>query len=157
VCNEQGEIVDTIDIRRPIHIEMQYDVLKPGHVLVPNFHLYNEEGVCIFVSNDHDPEYLRYARPAGRYHSKMSIPGNFLADGRIRVEAALSTMHPVTVHFHEHNTVVFYVVDSFDGDSARGDYRGPVPGFVRPIMRWDTRCNEDDRAKVTASVGQPRR
>jgi lipopolysaccharide transport system ATP-binding protein len=156
VRTEQGEIIDSVDIRRPILIEMQYEVFQPGHVLVPNFHLYNEAGVCIFISSDHNPRYRRSTRPVGRYLSKMSIPGNFLADGRIRVEAALSTMDPVAVHFYERNALVFDVVDSFDGDSARGDYRGPLPGFVRPIMKWDTQCNEDDRAKAKASSRLPR-
>jgi len=29
-------------------------------------------------------------------------------------------------------------VDSFDGDSARGDYMGEYPGVVRPIVDWTT-------------------
>jgi len=34
--------------------------------------------------------------------------------------------------------VSFEVVDSFDGDSARGDYMGDYPGVVRPIVDWAT-------------------
>ena len=29
-------------------------------------------------------------------------------------------------------------VDSFDGDSARGDYMGDYPGVVRPMVDWTT-------------------
>jgi hypothetical protein len=30
-------------------------------------------------------------------------------------------------------------VDSLEGGSARGDYAGPVPGPVRPLLKWETR------------------
>jgi lipopolysaccharide transport system ATP-binding protein len=37
VKSESGEVVDLVDIRRPIQVEIEYDVLKPGHTLVPQF------------------------------------------------------------------------------------------------------------------------
>ena len=154
---EDGKIVDSIDIRRPVQIEMEYEVLKAGHTLVPNFHFYTQTGACIFVASDHDPQWMRGCRPVGRYVSSMWVPGNFLADGRVCVGAALSTMEPVVVHFDKRKAVVFDVIDSFDGDSARGDYRGPMPGYVRPILEWETRLEADDCVKPTASVGARRR
>jgi lipopolysaccharide transport system ATP-binding protein len=42
------------------------------------------------------------------------------------------------VHVHEREAVAFQVVDSLDGDSARGDYAGPMPGVVRPMVPWLT-------------------
>lgn len=157
VRTDHGKILESLDIRQPIHVAMEYEVTKPGQVLVPNFHFYTEVGVCIFVASDHEPEWVRRPRPIGKYVSTMCVPGNFLAAGRVRVEAALSTMDPVVVHFHEKFGLIFDVIDSFDGDAARGDYRGPMPGFVRPIMQWDTRYNENDRSKATATMGLPRR
>jgi lipopolysaccharide transport system ATP-binding protein len=118
---------------------MEFDVLKPGHVLVPNFHFVNEEGVYLFVAGDHDPEWQRRPRPRGRFISTAWIPGNFLSEGTLVVGAAISTMDPVTVHFHERDAVAFNVADSLDGDSARGDYAGPVPGVVRPLLKWTTK------------------
>jgi lipopolysaccharide transport system ATP-binding protein len=64
------------------------------------------------------------------------IPGNFLAEGTIFVSPAVSTLDPVTVHFFEREAVAFQIMDSTDGDSARGDYGGPMPGVVRPLLRW---------------------
>src|SRR3712207_7464668 len=43
-----------------------------------------------------------------------------------------STLFPYTTLFRS----AFQVVDSLDGDSARGDYAGPMPGVVRPLLRW---------------------
>ena len=59
------------------------------------------------------------------------------------VHAALSTMDPLTGHFQVPDAVGFQVVDSLDGDSARGDYAGPMPGAVRPMLTWTTRLDPE--------------
>jgi lipopolysaccharide transport system ATP-binding protein len=138
VRTEDGRISDAIDIRHPVGIEMEFEVVKPGHILVPNYHFFNEEGVYVFVASDHDPAWYRHPRPVGHYVSTAWIPGNFLAEGSLIVGAAISTMNPVTVHFYERDAVAFQVIDSMDGDSARGDYAGHIPGVVRPLLRWTT-------------------
>ena len=75
----------------------------------------------------------------GRYISTAWIPGNLLSEGTLIVSAAVSTMETVTVHFFERDAVAFQVIDSLDGDSARGDFAGPFPGVVRPLLDWTTR------------------
>lgn len=138
VCDEDGCVADALDIRRRIRIRMEYDVLQPGQVLVPNYHVSNEEGQCLFVTGDLSRRWRTQPKPAGRYLSTAWIPGNFLAEGTVIVGAAVSTMDPVVVHFFEREAVAFQVVDSLDGDSVRGDYAGPMPGLVRPLLEWTT-------------------
>jgi lipopolysaccharide transport system ATP-binding protein len=138
VRGEGGETNDAVDIRRPVLVEMEFEVLRAGHILTPNFHFYNQEGVCVFLAGDQDPEWRRRPRPKGRFVSTIWIPGNYLAEGTLLVGAAVSTMNPVTVHFFEREAVAFQVVDSLDGDSARGDFAGPMPGVVRPLLKWTT-------------------
>jgi homopolymeric O-antigen transport system ATP-binding protein len=79
------------------------------------------------------------------------IPGNFLAEGAVIIGAAISTMDPVRVHFFERDVVAFQVVDSLDGNSARGDYAGPVPGIVRPLLKW---TSEFAPAESTVTAGE---
>jgi lipopolysaccharide transport system ATP-binding protein len=55
------------------------------------------------------------------------------------VGVALWAADPAKVHFNERDAVAFHVVDSLEGGSARGDYAGPVPGPVRPLLKWETR------------------
>ncbi len=138
VRTESGEITDTIDIRRPVGIEMEYEVIEEGHVLVPNYYFANEEGLCLFATANHDPVWRKRARPTGRHTSTVWIPGNFLSEGAVLVGPALSTMAPVKVHFFEPAAIAFHVIDSLDGDSMRGDYGGPMPGVVRPNLTWTT-------------------
>ncbi len=138
VRDETGATVAANDIRRPIGIEMTYEVLEAGKVLVPNCHFYNEQGVCIFISQDLDNEWRYRPRPIGTYISTVWIPGNFLAEGIIFVTAAVTTFQHLHVHFNERDAVAFRVIDSVEGNSTRGDYTGILPGVVRPRLTWET-------------------
>lgn len=139
IRTEDGVVSETIDIRRSVGLEVEFDVLEEGHVLVPNFHVLDGEGRYLFVALDHDPAWRRRPRPVGRFVTTGWVPGNFFAEGTVVVGAAVSTMDPVVVHFFERDAVAFQVIDSCEGDSSRGDYAGPIPGVVRPMLRWTTR------------------
>jgi len=139
VRTEDGRTLDAVDIRKPVGIEMEYEVLKPGTALVPSVHFFNQEGICVFVNGDYDPAWRGKPRPEGSYVSTAWIPGNFLSEGSVIVSVGMSTMNPNIVHFSEREVVAFQVIDSLDGDSARGDYAGSMPGVVRPLLRWTTR------------------
>jgi lipopolysaccharide transport system ATP-binding protein len=115
--------------------------------------LYNEDGICAFVTADNDPEWRRRPKPPGRYVSRVRIPGNFLSEGTLVIDAAISTMDPVTVHVHEREAVAFQVIDSIDGDSARGQYGGAIPGVVRPHLDWRTLAEEE----LPATTSSPAR
>ena len=147
VIDEGGFVSANIDIRKTVKIEMEFDVLKEGYVLVPNFHLINIEGVHVFASSDLDSNGRKIPRPVGAYVATAWIPGNFLAEGQMMVGAALSTMDPVQVHFYERDAVAFRVTDSLKGDSARGDYSGAFPGVVRPILKWTTKYTSINKGK----------
>jgi lipopolysaccharide transport system ATP-binding protein len=138
VRTEDGECTDHIDIRKPVGLEMEYEVLKPGYKLQSSFGLYNDEGVHLFEAIDLDPVWRGRARPLGRYRSTAWIPGNYLAEGTMFVNVDLSTTDPWIVQCIERQAVAFQVIDSADGDSARGDWAGPMSGVVRPLLRWDT-------------------
>lgn len=138
VRTEDGRVTDAVDIRRSIGLEIEFEVLQSGHKLTPNFHVFNEKGVNVFVTKDLDKEWQDRTRPTGVFTSTAWIPGNFLAEGTLLVGAAVSTLDPVTVHFFERDAVAFHVVDSLDGDSARGEFAGRYPGVVRPALRWTT-------------------
>lgn len=154
VCTEEGVFTDALDIRKPIGIEMEYEVLQSGYVLTPNYHFYNEEGVYSFVARETDPAWVGRARPIGRYVSTAWIPGNLLSEGTLLVGAAISTMDPVAVHFYERDAVAFQIIDSLDGDSARGEYAGPMPGVVRPLLEWSTRMISGSDQTVMAQAGE---
>jgi lipopolysaccharide transport system ATP-binding protein len=138
VCTHNGATAINVDIREPVGIEIVFDVLKPGHVFLAACRVATHEGVCAFDAHDCEPTWRGRARPVGRYTSTAWVPGNLLSDGTHLVGASLSTRDPYVVHFFEQDTIAFRVVDTLDGDSARGDWDGHFPGIVRPLLRWTT-------------------
>ncbi|MBL8042925.1 MAG: ABC transporter ATP-binding protein [Nitrospira sp.] len=139
VRTESGVITDRFDIQRPIDIEMEFDVLKPGHVLVPEFNFRNEEDVLAFIVHDRDPAWKRKPRPIGRYACTVRIPGNFLSEGILTVEVVVMTEDPFRLHCQIPRIVGFRVDESGTGDTARGDFTGRWPGIIRPLLEWKTR------------------
>ncbi len=124
-------------------LEMGYQVLQPGYVITPSFDLYNEEGVCVFVTADADPDWYRRPKALGRYVSRVTVPGNFLREGTLIVDASISTADPVTVHAYEREAVAFRVIDSGARYSMRGTHAARVRGVVRPRLDWRTNLRDE--------------
>jgi lipopolysaccharide transport system ATP-binding protein len=137
-CTEDGKVLDSFDIRRPIRVELEYEVLGPGHVVIAQLGFTNDQGTRVMTVFDVDPEWRGRPRPAGRYITAAVVPGNFLAEGTLFVTASMFTTDPFIRQFFESDVVAFQVVDTIDGDSARGDYGFEVRGVVRPILQWSS-------------------
>jgi len=145
VRKENGMITDTVDIREPVAIEMEYEVFKPGHVLKPHFSVYNQEGVFAFPTLDQDPSWKRRPRPEARYVSTARIPGNFLSDGMFTVHVGLYAHAPDIFQYFERDAVAFHVIDNLESDSSRGDWQWELGGILRPLLKWTTRYSPNGR------------
>ena len=138
VRTDLGEIADGFDIRKPISVEMEFDVIRSGHMPVVQFSFHNEEDALVFLVNDRDLEWYRRPRPVGRYVSTAWIPGNFLSEGTLTIGAGIMTEDPFRLHCDVPRVVGFRVHESGSGETARGDFTGRWPGAVRPLLRWTT-------------------
>jgi len=138
VSTEDGETAVNADIRLPLVLEVEYEILEAGRVLTPAFHIYNDQGICLFGTNDVDAKWRNIPREVGHFSSRAKIPGNFLAEGTFRVSVAVFGPLNNESHIMEDNVVSFSVFDSIEGDSARGDYSGNMIGVVRPLLEWNT-------------------
>jgi len=138
ICDDTSATISNVDIRKPVTIEMGYEVLSGGKILIPSMHFYNSNGVCIFISYDWEGGWRTRPREPGIYTSVVHVPGNFLSEGSVFVGASLTTFDPLATHFFARDAVTFNVYDSMDGNSARGDHVGEIPGIVRPMLEWET-------------------
>ncbi|MFH1932391.1 MAG: ABC transporter ATP-binding protein [Pseudomonadota bacterium] len=156
VRTENGRIADTVDIRQPVGLEMEYEVLKAERVLLPAYNLFNEEGIRVFGVVDLDPSWRGRQRLPGRYISVAWIPGNLLSEGTMFVSPAIKTTAQVQdIFIYEHSPVAFRVIDNMDGDSARGDYAGRLGGVVRPLLKWETKfCPNGSKSAATIITEQ---
>ena len=157
VRNDLGVVTEEIDIRRPATVEVEYWHVAEDPSLRPavNLHFTNEDGVLLFVSCDfNDRRWLATPRGPGVVRAQCRIPGNFLAEGRVLVMAAVSTFNPTRVHALEPDAVSFQVVDRSDGDGARGPWTRDWPGVVRPLLEWNVEL-ADQVATLDAEGGPP--
>ncbi len=73
---------------------------------MPNFQLYNDQGIHLFSAHDLDPTWRGRRRPIAGYVSMVEIPGNFFSAGKVLVVACLETVDPVIYHFELPEAVV---------------------------------------------------
>ena len=138
VVPANGGTPEEIDIRSPIDIEVAYESEAPASLRpFANLHFYNDDGVCLFISSDMtNRRWWNTPRRSGLINATVRIPGNFLAEGRVIVTAAVSTINPTVVHALERDAVAFQIVDRTEGDGVRGDYVNEFPGVIRPMLEW---------------------
>ncbi len=138
VVGATGAMVEAADIRRPVGIEMTYEVLKPGYCLVPKYEIFNDTGTCLFSSFDVQSGWRSRIHDLGTFSTVAWIPGNLLAEGTVLVTASVFSPEPQRTHFRQRDAVAFQVVDSLEPDTARGGWEGKVDGAVRPLLEWAT-------------------
>ena len=138
VRTQDGQVTETVDIRQPVSIEVEYEVLQSGYELRVYYHLINEEGIEAFLSIDTDPTWLEKPRPIGRYVSISWIPGNLLSEGMYFIGPGIYTLNPQVKRFRVSDAVGIHVIDSMDGNGARVNFVGNLAGVVRPLLKWAT-------------------
>lgn len=136
--NRSGLVTESFEISEQIGIQMEYDVVREGRVLLPHYHVFNDEGIKLFISLDLDTEWRGRSRPAGRYRSTVWIPGNFLSEGMFYIHANMVALKPENFQFSAPDAISFIVVDKMDGTTARGDWTKRLDGVIRPKLKWDT-------------------
>jgi lipopolysaccharide transport system ATP-binding protein len=137
LTDEHGAPVQVADVRQPLLVQIEYENLRDGAAPTAAFHLVNEAGVILFASADFSSEnWSSGAGRKGRVRSQCLIPGNFLAEGRFSVLAAVCSYNPDTVHALEANAVSFLIIDRSDGDGVRGPAVSRWPGVLRPLLHW---------------------
>ena len=142
VRDADGRVSDLLDIRRPVRIEAEYEILEPDDFIITVFSFLNEDGIVAFCAYDVDPGLPARPSRRGRYVTTAEIPGNFLAEGTLSVGVGQFTWRPYRKRFYGRDVVSFRVIDPAEGDSVRGDYTGGFPGLVRPRLAWTTRVQD---------------
>jgi lipopolysaccharide transport system ATP-binding protein len=157
VLDQNLNVQEVATITRKVGIELVYEVLVEGPLLVPILSFQNEEGICLFVAIDGNEDRRTTPRPRGVHRALAWCPPNLFAEGTVVVDVAVSSFDPLTVHFHERDAVAFQVVEpAADEGGVRHGYAGPMPGVLRPRLTWETDNYHDDRFMIHERDGEVR-
>jgi lipopolysaccharide transport system ATP-binding protein len=134
----RGTTTDSFDIRKPIGIELEFEVLKPRVWFTPNIQIKNELEILLFnAAEEADPNWELTFDAPGIYRKTCWIPGNFMAEGIFTVNAALwGFTRPPSKPVRVYNAIRFHIYDNLEGDSVRGRQTLHWPGVVRPMLQW---------------------
>jgi lipopolysaccharide transport system ATP-binding protein len=136
---QDGRVTEDIDIERSASIEVEYWQVGDDGISSPSvaLHFNNEDGVQLFMTHDWTDQVWRSTpRQRGLVRATCHVPGNLMAEGRVSVDARVTSVSTHRYHVNEPDAVSFQVVDRSSGRAARGDYAGDWPGVVRPLLDW---------------------
>ncbi len=139
VLDCQGELQDVHDIRKPIHIVIDYNKFTEDSVLTTALAFMDEMGTILFVSPNWYGNSVSTGK--GEFSAICTIPGNFFAEGMISVVTEIFSANPIyTQHVWEKDSVAFQVVDDGGAGSVRNGWGRKMPGVVRPLLDWETKA-----------------
>lgn len=129
-----------LDIRRPVQIEMEYECLQENAALFASFAFFDVQGTFLFATVDfQEPSFGKKLRRKGKYWARCSIPGNFFAEGQIKVAAEVSTREPsYKIHALALDCISFEVTDTGQPGSVRDGWGHKLPGALRPMLPWQS-------------------
>jgi lipopolysaccharide transport system ATP-binding protein len=135
--DEEGNTVETIDVREPVGIEIRYRVLREGPGLFAKIRVMEPRGTSAFNALD-TARHADASSTPGVYASTAWIPANLLTEGTTKVDVAVCTLHAPKLlqRAARYEAVSFTIFDPGDGDSARGRFTGQLSGAVRPLLEW---------------------
>lgn len=136
--NSLGQIVTKFDVKEPIDIELEWDVLSERFALMVQVYLRHESGVCLLVSMDNlDSPWTHKKAPVGHHKARCSIPPNLLNEGMFTVEFLICTSPTTTEYVTYPDAVIFYVLDDMRNEGVRGSWGREWPSsIIRPRLQW---------------------
>jgi lipopolysaccharide transport system ATP-binding protein len=138
VIDEDGEVVNSTDVRSPVGIQIGYRILRSEPMAFAKLKLIDRRGDIAFNALD-TRSAARDGFAPGDYVATAWIPGNLLNDGLTAVDVELVSIAAPKLHHHaqERHALAFHVVDPGEGNSARGPFTGQLRGVIRPLLDWN--------------------
>lgn len=128
-----GSDAEMLSVSEKFGIEINYEILKEGYKPGPNFLLSTQDGEKVFQSLDTN---IATLYKPGVYNSVAWIPPNFLNDIGYKLTVCVTTHNPTKIHVA--GNINFELYDDVAAPT-RGDYKGQMHGYMRPILEWETK------------------
>jgi lipopolysaccharide transport system ATP-binding protein len=139
VIDADGKTVSSISVHQKVGIEVLYEILNTDQNIQPALHFKVADGTIAFVVAYTDTQYKDGLPCPGQYKSIAWVPPNLLNIGVLYVNLVMVTPDPLEEHIFIEDALSFNVHER-TGDflTARGSYARDFPGYVRPLLTWET-------------------
>jgi lipopolysaccharide transport system ATP-binding protein len=145
-----GEITSSPDSREPMHLEIEYRLLRNAPALRVGMTLIGCEGSVLLSTKDRDSIPEKFPRTAGRYVSRCEIPGHFLNYGQYFITVGAD--FPMIQNHFLVDRVLSLRVERVGGTS------GHIPdgraGLLRVTLPWDVQ-NVHDNHEIAEALHGP--
>ncbi|MFA7345323.1 MAG: polysaccharide ABC transporter ATP-binding protein [Terrimicrobiaceae bacterium] len=121
-------------------LEFEYEVFRAGYPLRPACIASDELGNILFWTGDTTRK-AENAAP-GKYTAKLEFPERLFSQGKLSFTFGVGEdAESGYSHALASDALGLLVEDDLNDREIRGAYRGPLPGFVRPQLHWQTQKN----------------
>lgn len=139
LVDDSGSLVERSLTSRGFRLEFEYEVLQAGHPLRPACIVSDELGNILFWTGDASLNARSAPAAPGRYRTGLEFPARLFSPGKLLFSFGVGE----DSMFGESHVLVSdalsLMLDDDLGDTAiRGAYTGTLPGFVRPMLNWQT-------------------
>ena len=136
--NSKMQVDSKFSVQDSWYIEVEFDVLSPGHNININLLVYDMVDTLLFMIGDFQTaEWQNRPRPVGVHRSRCLIPGNLLNEGMLRVLVGVVT-EPSTLRALDEDALFISIIDDGSTSGARGFFPANWPGgAVRPLVQWE--------------------
>jgi len=133
ILNADHEPISNVDVRRPVYVEIEYDLLMPLPNFRTAFRLLASDGTVILTSAESSNScWDESSRDPGTYNSRCEIPGNFLNTGQYSITVSCDIPFVQELFFVE-NCLNFHVEQT---GSHSGRFAERWPGLICPKLEW---------------------
>ncbi len=131
--------IDFAFINQELGFCVEYEVLYDVPFFTHGINVFNQMEVHLFTSHDDHAYEKTNEIKKGYYQTVVWVPANLLQSGDIEFSFACLRYNPFEILFHEKELVRIKMIEPMETSTRNEDYRGELPGLVRPKLNWDKR------------------
>lgn len=136
--NDEGA---RLNISKGLLVEVTYELLTVDRNVYVELTFNNDAHTVLFTAVQPPVK----SPLLGINTATVEIPGDFFAEGKIFVSVGFIENAPHSRFIYQENLLHFDVYDPLNGTSIRTHYGAPVPGLIRPSLKWS--INDAKRKK----------